>query len=176
MSLYDTILATTKSTLIQSLSEYPDTQVIYRDESGAEPKRTYATVYLLSLEQTGGTTTSSRLDEDLTYYYQTPYEATVQYSFYGKDAPSIAYSSHMRMANSVLNRESSQASNMSIIRKSPVRRIPQKRDTKYVEMCTYDVTYSFISGFTQVLQPIEQVVIEDTIQDVVISIPADITP
>lgn len=176
MSLYDTILATSKATVVNSLSEYPNTQVIYQHESGAEPKGSYASVYLLNLEQTGRTSTSSRLNTDFVYYYETPYEATVQYNFYGKDAPSIAYSSHMRMANSVLNRETSQASNMSIVRKSPVRRIPQKRDTKYVEMCTYDVTYSFISGFTQTLQPIEQVIIEDTIQDVVISIPADITP
>ena len=176
MSLYDTILATSKSTIIQSLSEYPNTPVIYDHESGGELKGTYSTVYLLNLEQVGRTSTSTRLNTGFEYFYETPYEATVQYSFYGKDAPSVAYSSHMRMANSVLNRETSQASNMSIVRKSPVRRIPQKRETKYVEMCTYDVTYSFISGFTQTLQPIEQVVIEDTIRDVVISIPADITP
>jgi len=53
----------------QSLSEYPNTQVIYAHEGGAELKGTYATVYLLNLEQTGRTSTSSRLNAGLTYHY-----------------------------------------------------------------------------------------------------------
>ena len=176
MSLYDDILESGLSTLKNSLTDYPSTPVIKANKAEREPTTSYATVSLLSFEQVGKTTRGTHLNSSNSLWYEAPYEVTFQFNFLGKEAPSICLSSHMRMANSVLNREHSQASNMSIIRKSEIRRIPQKRDTKYTEMLTYDVTFFSIYGFTETVGSLEQVVIGDTINDVEISIPTELTP
>jgi hypothetical protein len=176
MSLYDDISRDIRVIIINSLSEYPTTPVNYSHDNGPEPSSTYASLYILSLEQVGRTQSTSRLSTDLDLEFQSPYNCTAQISFVGNDSTSIAYSSHMRLANAVLNREFSQFRNLSITSKTNIRRIPQKRDTQWVEICSFDITFFFISSFKQTIGAINQVVYEDPITEVEIAIPSTITP
>ena len=182
MSLYDTVKSNVRSIVINSLSEYPtlrdnaNSHVIFSHQEGTEPVGTYCSLYLLSLDQVGKTSATTRLSTEQDLEFSAPYEATVQVSFIGKDAPSICYSSYMRLANALLNREYSQGFNLSILDKTPIRRIPQKRDTKWVEICSFDLTFFFIGSFKQTVGAINQIVYEDSITSVTISIPPTITP
>ena len=176
MSLYDEVRENIRGTVLNSLSEYPTTKVIYAHTDGTEPTGTYCSLYVMGFDQIGRVQQSSRLNPSLEQEFSAPYEVTVQISFIGKDAPSICYSAYMRLANAVLNREYSQTYNLSITDRTQIRRVPVKRDTKWIDMCSFDLTFLFIGSFKQTIGAINQVVYEDPITEAVIAIPPTITP
>lgn len=176
MSLYGDVKSNIRKVIVDSLSEHPSTPVIYTHSEGTEPTSTYAALYVLSFDQVGKVTQSSRLSQDLDLTFNAGYEVTVQVTFIGKDASNICFSSYMRLANAVLNRELSQTYNLSITDKTQIRRTPQKRDTQWTDMCSFDLTFFFIGSFKQTVGVINQIVYEDPITSVEISIPPTITP
>jgi hypothetical protein len=62
------------------------------------------------------------------------------------------------------------------MRKSQIRRAPQKRDTKWVEYHNVDVTFSYVVITDQLIDAVEGVVIADQASEipVIIKIPESI--
>lgn len=168
------ILETSVSEVIeQSLSEYPLTPVIFANESGEEPLGSYCTIGKLTVNQRD-TPENSLLDENLLSQMSVGYEVSCSVNFIGKEAGKLAFSSHVRMGNTTLNREFSQARNLSVLHKSTVQVVPYFRATKYVDVYSYDISFYFIWGVTEEVQPILQVVIENSDYSETITIPETI--
>jgi hypothetical protein len=95
-------------------------------------------------------------------------------SFIGDKAPTLAFSSHVRLGNTTANKEFSQNKNLSVLEKSNVISVPYPRGTKYVDVYSYNVSFYFIWGVTEEVQPILQVIIENSDYSETITIPETI--
>lgn len=173
MSMYTLLEEDILEIVEQSLSEYPTTPVIYANENGTEPQQSYCAIGKLFTRQLQ-TAENSFLDEDSVSQMSVGYEVSCTISFIGEQGGNLAFSSHARMGNTTLNREFSQARNLSLRNKSNVVPIPYFRATKYVDVFSYDVSFHFIWGVTEEIQPILQVIIENSDYSETITIPETI--
>jgi hypothetical protein len=62
----------------------------------------------------------------------------------------------------VLVREELQRYNLNIRTKTNIRRVPQKRDTKWVEYHNMDVVFTYAVNTQQIVDVVEAVIIRDT--------------
>lgn len=84
------------------------------------------------------------------------YEATVRFMFVGKDAGNVAYEFEA-VADNPAARFFFGTENLAIMRKGEVNRVPEKRDTTWVNNFTLDVTFSYAVETTQPIDIIEDV-------------------
>lgn len=157
----------------QSLLEYPDTPVIHSNSNGREPTSSYCTIGKLTVNQKG------KADNFITgvgllSQMSVGYEVSCTVSFIGEHAGQIAFSSHSRLGNTIANRELAQRRSLSISNKSSVKSIPYRRDTQYVDVLSYDISFYFIWGVNEEVQQILQVVIENLDTSETITIPPQI--
>ena len=73
--------------------------------------------------------------------------------------------------NNVVVREAYQKNNLAPIRKSTLRRAPQKRDTKWVEFFNLDVTFSYAVYTNQTIDWVEHVRFVDENSGEIITVP-----
>lgn len=85
----------------------------------------------------------------------------VQFSFFGSLAAAAAHSFTQRINNNPLVFEELSRRKLGILRKTTLRRNPQKRDTKWVEAFNMDVTFSYIVKTEQLVGYVDAVVIQD---------------
>lgn len=173
MSMYNILKVSVADVIDHTLSEYPTTPVIYANESGEEPTESYCTIGKLIVNQRD-TPENSLLDENLISQMSVGYEVSCSVNFIGKNAGTLAFSSHVRMGNTTLNREFSQSRNLSVLHKSTVQVVPYFRSTQYVDVYSYDISFYFIWGVTEEIQPILQVIIENSDYSETITIPETI--
>ncbi|MCY1429466.1 hypothetical protein D9M71_453840 [compost metagenome] len=104
------------------------------------------------------------------------YELTVQFGFCGSLAGDMAHSFTQRVNNNPISLEAFKAEKLSVMRKSPIRRAPQKRETRWVEYFNQDVIFSYIVNTQQPIDWVEGVVIADETSEipVIIKIPESI--
>jgi hypothetical protein len=171
MSLYSDTRATVRDIVLNALSEYPSTPVIYSHQDAPVPNATYITVNILSLTQEGMTAQSSRLNDDEQLDYLTPYSMIVSFSATGSQSGDIITSLYQRLKNSVSNREFSLASNISVLNKSSITRTPYKAPTKWIEFTGFTARFFFISHFSETIYPVQSVVVEDTNNSITFTIP-----
>lgn len=178
MSLYNDIKNQIRLIVLDSLSEHPNTQVIFTHQktNAPEPVGTYCSLYVMGLDQIGRPQQTSIFSTSDSMQFSCAYNLQVQVTFIGDNALDVSSSSYVRLASAVLNRELSQSYNLSITDKSSIRPTPQHRDTKWVDMRSFDLTFFFIGSFTQEIGVVNQVIYEDPITNVEISIPQTITP
>lgn len=160
-SLQDALYAITTKALI----DYPNSSVIFSHEDGSEPTGSYVSIGILSVEQQGRHTSSGLTDvENLDTEYEltttTANEVYCQFSFVGSDSGDMASSFNQRINNSPLVLEEASRNKLGVMRKSQVRRSPQKRETKWVEYHNLDVTFSYHVVTTEVVDIIEAVVVQ----------------
>ena len=86
------------------------------------------------------------------------YEVNAQLSFVGSQSGEMAYSFYQRINNNPLVFEELARNKLGVMRKSQVRRAPQKRDTTWVEYHNLDVTFSYHIVTKQVVDIVEGVV------------------
>lgn len=173
MSMYTILKGSVRDVIINTLSEYPTTEVIYSNSSGTEPPSTYCTIGKLTVSQKGKAQNSA-LDEDFNSQTSVNYEVQTTVSFIGNNSGDLAFSSHVRLNNTTLNREFSQSRNLAVTNKSNVVSVPYLRGTKWVDVFSYDVSFNFIWGVLEEIQPILQVVIENADYSETITIPPQI--
>lgn len=176
MSLYDDLRSQFRLILVQAcLPDYPNVLIINSHESGNEPTGTYGVCNILRTRKTGlaSSSTLASSEDDVAYNLQVsiPYECVVQYSFVGSDAGDLALYSSMRLGSSPLNREYSSQFNLKIMEVSDPRRLPQKRDTKWVDQHTFDVRYSMVLSYNQAVDIIRRVDYLDSFTDQIVSVP-----
>lgn len=158
--IYSTLKTALRNTALVALNEYPTDQVIFSHANGNEPAGSYVTISILNVEQQGHHSTSSltNLNEELTI--TVAYEVMCQFSFVGSDSGNMAYSFNQRINNNPLVFEELARNKLGVMRKSQVRRAPQKRDTQWVEYHNVDVTFSYHVVTNQITDVIEGITVE----------------
>ena len=164
MNIYSTVRGAIRNVTLKALDEFVNPTVIFSHQSGNEPSGSYVTVSILNVDQTGRHVSSGLVEANGAKFEETikvSYEVMCQLSFVGSQSGEMAYSFYQRINNNPLVFEEPARNKLGIMRKSQVRRAPQKRDTTWVEYHNLDVTFSYHIVTKQVVDIIEAVVIED---------------
>ena len=172
MPIYTDVRKAIRLGAIAALSEYPTTPVIFSHTNGTEPAESYVVVNILNIEQQGHHSTSSLLNETTeTQTIQASYEVMAQFSFVGSQSGDMSQSFTQRINNNCFVFEELSRNKLGIMRKSQIRRAPQKRDTKWVEYHNMDATFSYTVCTTQVVDLIEAVVVENLTEPSIFRVP-----
>lgn len=167
MSLYGDIRTAARNVAIKALEDYfptPTEQnagIIFAHLNGAEPAGPYVVINIINIEQQGHHSTSTLTNTDEELAIQVAYEVMIQFGFCGSTAGEMAQHFTQRINNNPLTLEAMKANKLGFMRKSQVRRIPQKRDTKWVEYFNQDITFNYIGITQQLVDVVEGVVLED---------------
>lgn len=160
MAIYSDVRAAIRKGALVALSEFPTAPIIFSHEGGTEPAASYVVVNILSIEQQGHHSTSSQTTADFKLNARVVYEVMCQLSFVGSLSGDMAQSFTQRINNSPLVREALTKNNLGFMRKSQIRRAPQKRDTKWVEYHNLDATFNYIVNSTDVSDWVESIIVD----------------
>lgn len=160
MAVYSDVRKAIRLSVIAALSEFPTTPVIFSNTSGSEPAESYVVVNILSINQQGQASVSTRTTADFKILVQGCYEILCQLSFIGSLSGDMAQSFTQRINNSPVVLEAITKNKLGFMRKSQIRRAPNKRDTKWVEYHNMDVTFNYIVNTEQVVDWVESVVVD----------------
>lgn len=168
--IYSELKTAIRDVVVKALSEFPTALTIFSHSNGNEPAGSYVVLNILSVEQQGhhsssGLTKANGLDYELSV--TAAYEVNAQLSFVGSQSGEMAYSFYQRINNNPLVFEELARNKLGVMRKSQVRRAPQKRDTTWVEYHNLDVTFSYHIVTKQVVDIVEGVVAQAFYDDVV---------
>lgn len=150
-----------------------DKFVIFSNSNGTEPTGSYVVINILNIEQQGHASTATLTTTNFDILVQGAYEILVQFSFIGSLSGDMAQSFTQRINNNPLSLEAISRNKLGLMRKSQIRRAPQKRDTKWVEYHNMDVTFNYIVNTEQVVDWFESVIV-DSEQTGVFTIPEGI--
>lgn len=179
MSLYTDVRTSLRRTAIAALIEHfptVDTQnkgIIFSHIDGSEPVGDYVVINILNITQQGHHMNGSLLSGG-NLQVSAAYEVQAQFSFVGSSSGDISHSFNQRISNNPLTLQEASRNKLGVMRKSSVRRAPQKRDTKWVEYHNTDVTFSYIAISQQAIDSIDAVVVNDVVDDVVFTVPSGV--
>jgi hypothetical protein len=142
-----------------------DKYIIFSNNNGTEPDASYAVINILSIEQQGHHSKSSLLTVDEKLVFQVAYEIMCQFSFIGSLSGDLAQIFTQNINNNPLALEELKNQKLGLMRKSQIRRAPQKRDTKWVEYHNMDVTFNYVVITNQLVDVVEGVVIEENLDE-----------
>jgi len=176
MPIYTDVRQAIRKGALAALSEYPTTPVIFSHTNGTEPAESYVVINILNVVQQGHHSTSTLVNDNGTLTFQVAYEVMAQLSFIGSLSGDMSQSFNNNINNNPLTRLELSRNKLAFMRKSQIRRAPQKRDTQWVEYHNMDVTFSYVVTTDQLIDSIEGVVIADETSDipVIIKIPESI--
>lgn len=176
MSIYSDVRSSIRKGALAALSEFTNPQVIFSHSGGTEPAESYVVVNILSITQSGHHITSTLTNQDEELSIQAQYEIFVQFSFIGSLSGDMAQSFTQRINNNPVALEELKKNKLGLMRKSQIRRAPQKRETKWVEYHNMDVTFNYTVNTNQLVDVVEGVVIADETSEipVIIKIPESI--
>lgn len=163
MSIYSEVRSALRKGTARVLSEYfpttdlQDQGIIFSHISGSEPVIPYVVIQIISTNQIGKTSYSTLTDEDENLTIITQYEITAQFSFCGSKAGDMAYDFNSAINNNVVMWEAFQKNSLAPLRKSTLRRLPIRRDTKWIEYQNLDVTFSYAVKTTQKVDVVERI-------------------
>lgn len=179
MAIYSDVRKAIRRAAIGSLLDFfPDTvtqdkYIVFSNSNGTEPADSYVVINILNIEQQGHHSTSSQTTADFKLNVRVVYEVMVQFSFVGSLSGDMAQSFTQRINNVPASREALTKNNLGFMRKSQIRRAPQKRDTKWVEYHNLDATFNYIVNSTDVVDWVESVIV-DSEQTGVFTVPEGI--
>jgi len=159
--IYTGVRTAIRNTTLAALSEHPTSPVIYSNGNGTEPAESYVVINILSITQIGHHSTSTLTNTSEELSIQACYEILTQFSFIGSLSGDMAQSFTQRINNNPVALEELKKNKLGLMRKSQIRRAPQKRDTKWVEYHNMDVTFNYIVNTQQLVDVVEGVVIQE---------------
>ena len=170
MNIFTSVRTSIRNVALKALDEFTTPLVIYSHANGTEPAGSYVVVNILSVEQVGhhqssGLAKANGLVYDLSV--TAAYEVNVQLSFVGSQSGEMAYSFYQRINNNPVVLEETAKNKLGFMRKSQVRRAPQKRDTTWVEYHNLDLTFSYHVTTKQEVGIVEGIVAQPVYNDVV---------
>lgn len=176
MSIYFDVCQAIRKGAIAALSEFPNTLVKFSHDNGDEVAESYVVINVLNIVQQGHHNTSTLVNDNGTLTFQVAYEVMAQLSFIGSLSGDMSQSFNNNINNNPLTRLELSRNKLGFMRKSQIRRAPQKRDTKWVEYHNLDVTFSYVVITDQLIDAVEGVVIADETSEipVIIKIPESI--
>lgn len=155
---------------------FPDNKVIKANLSGSEPENPYIVFRVIRDEQLGLAYNDTLLNASNVMTTRANYEVLVQFSFVSKDED-IAGSlvkTFVQALNSPVTREQFRKNKLSKTNISPIRSIPTKRETTWIQYYNVDVTFNYAVVTSNVMVPITVVQIEDEIEGTVFTVPPDV--
>lgn len=178
-SIYSDVRKAIRKAAIGSLLDFfptaveQDKFIIFSNSNGAEPADSYVVINILNIEQQGHHSTSAQTTNDFKLNVRVVYEILVQFSFIGSLSGDMAQSFIQRLNNNPTSLQTLTKNNLGFMRKSQIRRAPQKRDTKWVENHNLDATFNYIVNTTDVVDWVESVIV-DSDQTGVFTVPEGI--
>ncbi len=163
--IYTDVRAAIRKGALAALTEFTNPIVIFSNSNGSEPAESYVVVNILNIEQQGHHSKSTLLNADDELVFQVAYEILVQLSFIGSLSGDMAQSFTQNINNNPLALEELKKQKLGLMRKSQIRRAPQKRDTKWVEYHNMDVTFNYVVITNQLVDVVEGVVIEENLDE-----------
>jgi len=133
----------------------PNNELIYSHQGGQEPKGSYCSINIIRTNKIG-------MEYESTYASATDitsvsvYEVTTRFMFVGDDAGNLAYEFET-VADNPASRFYFGTENLAIMRKGEIRRVPEKRDTAWIDNFVLDVIFSYAVETTQPIETIEHV-------------------
>ena len=173
MSLYTAVQDRVRNIALVALNEYPTVPVIFSHSGGSEPASTYVVINVLSINQIGGHSTSTQVNLSEELSVRVPYEVLIQFSFVGSTSGDMSHSFNQRIKNNPLVSEECSKNKLGVMRKSQVRRAPQKRDTQWIDNHNIDVTFSYFVNTQQLVDVVEAVLLENELTGDTFTIPPD---
>lgn len=173
--LYKQIQDNLKLIVQDSISKsFPNNKIIMGYQGETEPTGTYCVISVLDYIKTGLAETSTRanpVDDHYEVWTNIPYEILVQIDFVGKDAGPASLEAHTRLSSSYSNKELSMSLNVGLLNMSNIRRRPQKRDTTYVDIRTFDARFNVVVSYTEEIGIITRVDIQEPFNNTIINVP-----
>lgn len=152
-NLYDSL----RNSLYTSCKSFlPDNELIFSHQGGQEPKGTYCSLHVLRTDKIGMEYHNTYASPNPTISSVSVYEVTVRFIFIGQDSGNLAYEFETVVDNPAA-RFYFGTESLAIMRKGEVRRVPEKRDTTWVDHFTLDVIFSYAVETTQPIDIIENV-------------------
>lgn len=168
MGIINSLKVATRLGTVEALTQsgYPSSPVILSHQNAPEPSIPYCVINPLIVNQIGRTEISTLTDdgywvEDMdgginysgnqvfqaeqfkSLYYKTTYEAQIQFTFAGSNAEDLAFYFHNSVCNNRTISFVYRKNGLSPMRKSTLRRSPQRRDTQWVDFWNVDVTFLY---------------------------------
>lgn len=168
MGIVNYLKVATRLGTLEALTQagYLSSPVIFSHQNAPEPSAPYCVINPLLINQIGRTEISTFTDDgywiedtdgDISYsgnnlyqaeqfrnlYYKTTYEVQVQFTFAGSNAEDLAFYFHNAVCNNRTISSIYRKNGLSPMRKSSLRRSPQRRDTKWVDYWNVDVTFLY---------------------------------
>lgn len=151
MSFYKTILDNLYDATHEVLTKlgYSSVNVIFSGTNASEPEKTYCLINVLDFEQVGFKDEATFLTD---YDPETElgvletvshYKLFVQFSFIGDSADVVAMEFRHNVINNRVCTSIFNKYNWGFLERSNIRRSPQPRDAKWVEMFNMDMRLSF---------------------------------
>lgn len=156
--------------------EEKDNLIGYSHDNSTEWPESYVVINILNVVQQGHHSTSTLVNDNGTLTFQVAYDVMAQLSFIGSLSGDMSQSFNNNINNNPLTRLELSRNKLGFMRKSQIRRAPQKRETKWVEYHNLDVTFSYVVITDQLIDAVEGVVIADETSEipVIIKIPESI--
>ena len=135
---------------------YPEMEVVFSHQNGLEPTKSYCVITILERQRYGRVQESTYLAADSSeMWYTNFYKLYFQVSFIGDRSPDVAFDFDDAVGSSRVCIEAFQKRNLGYIDKSTLRRMPQPRESKWVESWNVDLNYSFALQSRQVMDWVE---------------------
>jgi len=176
MPIYSDVRQAIRKVAKAALLEYPTPLVKFSHDNGDEVPESYVVINILNIVQQGHHSTSTLVNDNGTLTFQVAYEVMAQLSFIGSLSGDMSQSFNNNINNNPLTRLELSRNKLGFMRKSQIRRAPQRRETKWVEYHNLDVTFSYVVITDQLIDAVEGVVIADETSEipVIIKIPESI--
>lgn len=178
MAIYADLKTALRNVSLVANAEYPTMPVIFSHQNGPEPAESYLTISILSQEQQGRHSTATLTNEDKELSVKASYEVLVQFSFFGSLSGDAANEFIHKINNNPRTLEELTKNKLGVMRKTSLRRSPQKRDTQWIEAFNLDVTFNYILNTDQLVDVVDAVLLEDVYSGDTFTIPPNfpITP
>lgn len=181
MGVINDVKIATRLGTLEALSQsgYPSSPVIFSHQNAPEPSSPYCVINPLIVNQIGRSEISTLTGESVLVgevetrqlYYKTTYEAQIQFTFAGSNAEDLAFYFHNSVCNNRTISFVYRKNNLSPMRKSTLRRNPQRRDTQWVDFWNVDVTFLYTVVTKQDVDWVEHISVKDSDSDAVIYYP-----
>ena len=122
---------------------YPDVNVIFSHQNGLEPDKSYGVINILQISQIGGRNEATLLAPGEILEFITHHTISIQISFVGTESDSLAYDFRQNMENNRVAFEILQRADLGMASRGDVRRIPQNRESAWVEAYNMDFDFTF---------------------------------
>jgi hypothetical protein len=175
-NIYSQVRQALRNTALKALEldEY-DVPVLFSHSNGPEPAESYVVINIVDLASIGKQSSSTLTDTQEQLTIINNYEVRAQFSFCGSLSGDMVMSFVQRIGANPLVHQEARRNNLGFMRKSSIRRAPQKRETQWVEFQNLDVTFSYAVRTDQLIDVIDTVILQNEVSGEIFTVPEGVT-